>query len=294
MSDRTVYRWLHRPGQELSLLSGEQTVLRYHFQTDREKPYFHPLCTTDGIPLTAFEPWDHVWHRGVWFAWVYIDGLDYWEEFTDGRRAGRTELVPPEEVRLGPQSATVAIRLRYRPPDGGAVLEEQREIVIGLPRPDGSYTLDWRQTFAALTKEVVLDRRAITPEIPWGGYGGLSWRAARTLGNFRAVDSEGRKDKEIEHQRARWVDLSGVSDGGRNLAGGVAMFDHPANPRFPTYWRCMPDPGFGYFGPSFLLAGLWTVAPRQPLTLRYRVLVHDGWADAAALEQEHQRFYRAS
>ena len=284
------YRFLHTPGAELSLLAGEHTLLCYHFQTDHEKPYFHPLYTADGVPLTAFEPWDHVWHRGLWFAWVFIDGLDYWEEFADGRRCGRTEFVPPEDVRLSPSGATVTVRLHYRPRDGAPLVEEQRVITIGLPRADGSYTIDWRQTFTALKPEVVLDRRAITAEIPWGGYVGLSWRAARTLGNFHALDSEGRTDKEIEHQRARWVGMSGVSDGGRNLAGGLAIFDHPDNPRFPTHWRCMADPGFGYFGPAFLLAEPWTLTPARPLTLRYRVWVHRGRTQSATLEEEYQRF----
>jgi hypothetical protein len=240
--------------------------------------------------LTCFEPWDHIWHRGLWFAWVFVDGLDYWEEFTDGRRCGRTDFVGAEEVHLGPRTATVTTRLQYRPIDGQPAIEELRRITIGLPRSDGAYTLDWHQTFTAVRDQVVIDRRPITPEIPWGGYGGLSWRAARSLGNFHALDSEGRHDKEIEHQRARWADMHGSSDGGRNVQAGLAIFDHPANPRFPTHWRCVGDPGFGYFGPSFTLAEAYTLRPGEPLVLRYRALVHDGAGDAAMLEAEAQRF----
>lgn len=53
------------PGRELSLRSGELTLLRYDFTTERRKAFVHPMHTSEGIPLTCLEPWDHTWHRGV-------------------------------------------------------------------------------------------------------------------------------------------------------------------------------------------------------------------------------------
>jgi len=42
------------------------------------KPAFDVLSTPDGRVLTASQPRDHVWHRGLWFAWTKITspGLD--------------------------------------------------------------------------------------------------------------------------------------------------------------------------------------------------------------------------
>ena len=70
------------------------------------------------------------------------------------------------------------------------MLSEQRELVATVPRADGSYTIDWRSTFTACDRDVVFER---TPpeKASWGGYGGLGFRAAKTMGQFHAIDSEG-------------------------------------------------------------------------------------------------------
>lgn len=291
MSEKRLYSWTYKPGQELILSREGTTLFCYHFATDRQKPYLHPVYTPDTILLTCLEPWDHVWHRGIWFSWKYLNGANYWEETEEGS-GGITELAGAEKLSLGMESATVSTQLHYRPVGGAVVLEEQRVITFYLPRPDGSYVMDWHLTFKARGEPVVIDRTPINEETPWGGYAGLSWRAARSLGNFRAIDSEGRRDHAVEHQRARWVDLSGASDGGWHLAAGVAMFDHPSNPRYPTHWRCILEPGFGYINPAFVLAEPYILPAGETLNLLYRVLIHPGWGNTQLLEEEFQRFSR--
>lgn len=283
-------QWLYQPGQDVSLVSGSRVILRYHLATDRRKPFLHPVSTADGVVLTCLEPWDHVWHRGLWFAWKYLNGVNYWEETAEGAEDGRTEFDGDEVVRLGPEQAEIQTVLHYRTPQGQTVLTEHRTVSIGLPDARGAYRLDWLHTFHAAAEPVEIDRTPINDATPWGGYAGLSWRSARSLGKFQALDSEGRRNEAVEHQRARWVDLSGASDGGRDLVGGIAMFDHPDNPRYPTHWRCILNPGFGYINPAFVLAEPYQLAPATPLTLRYRVLVHPGWGDAEQMEAEFARF----
>lgn len=284
------FQWVHQPGQNLSLVNGNTLILRYHLATDRRKPFLHPVSTTNGIPLTCLEPWDHVWHRGLWFAWKYLNGVNYWEETEDAAQDGRTVFEGGEEVHLGAERAEIKTVLYYRAPDDATVLIEQRTVSIWLPDDTGAYRMDWHHTFRPGVGDVEIDRTPINEKTPWGGYAGLSWRAARSLGKFQAIDSVGRTNEAVEHQRARWVDLSGASDGGRDLVGGIAMFDHPDNPRYPTHWRCILNPGFGYINPAFVLAEPFHLSAAESLTLRYRVLVHSGWGDAGQMEGEFERF----
>lgn len=284
------FQWSYLSGKDVSLCKGNATILQYHLATDRRKPFMHPVSTSDGIMLTCLEPWDHVWHRGLWFAWKYLNGINYWEETVDGAQDGRTEFDGNEEIRLKPEQAEIKTALSYRSPTGELVLTEQRTVSITLPDDTGAYRMDWHHTFRPGGGAVEIDRTPINEKTPWGGYAGLSWRSARSLGRFQAVDSEGRKDEAVEHQRARWVDLSGASDGGRELVGGIAMFDHPENPRYPTHWRCILNPGFGYINPSLVLAEPYQLQEGDVLMLRYRVLVHSGWGDAAQMEAEFERF----
>lgn len=212
-----------------------------------------------------------------------LNGVNYWEERADAD--GRTELVAPARVELEGSTAVVETRYRYRPETGAAVLEERRGVVFHLPDDDGCYRLDWTHRFTAV-EAVEIDRTPVNEETPWGGYAGLSWRAARSLGSFRALNSAGEVDGAVEHRCAAWVDLSGQSDGGTDLAAGIAMFDHRDNPRHPTHWRCILEPGFGFINPAFVLAEPYALPAGESLTLRYRVLVHDGWGDPARLERE--------
>lgn len=296
------YQWLYTPGEALALYWNDFSLWRYQFNTERRKPHFHPLHTSGGIPMTALEPWDHVWHRGLWFGWKYLNGVNYWEEqgvptgsrvnYWSGESApleGLTELVGRESVRLNHDDAIVATSLQYRPTDGEAVLLEERRVRCTLPDTRG-YRLDWHHAFTAGQVDVTIDRTPICGETPWGGYAGMSWRAARSLGKFTSYNSEGLRDEAVEHERARWVDLTGQADGGRQLFAGLTMFDHPDNPRYPNHWRCIMTPGFGYINPSLVLAEPFILSAGERFDLRYRVLVHDGLLDATALEDEFSRF----
>lgn len=280
--------WRYREGVQLSLVSGEQTLACYHFATDPKKPFVHPLRTNLGTQLTCLEPSDHVWHRGLWFAWKFLDGVNYWEEGFES--AGSVELSGREQVSFEAGRAVVQSAYGYRPPDGDPVLHERRTVAIHAPDSEDYLRLDWAHVFEATNGGVVIDRTPINEETPWGGYAGLSFRAARSLTSFRAIDSEGRTGAAVEHARARWVDLSGAADGGFDRAAGLAIFDHPANERHPSHWRCILEPGFGYINPSFVLAEPYVLDPGRMLRLRYRVLIHDGWPNTEELEREAQHF----
>jgi len=282
------HQWVHKPGEQLSLVLEGKTIWSYHFTADGGFPHFHPVATAGGTVLTEFAPADHRWHRGVWFSWKYLNGVNYWD--WGGKKVavpdGITRLSGKESVARGDDSCTVAMNLEYSTADK-VVLKEKRQITIGLPRDDGSYTIDWHMTFTAAEKDVVFDR---TPpeKKTWGGYGGLSFRAAKSMGNQRVIDSEGRTGKAGHGKRARWMDFSGTVDD-QGTAAGVAMFDHPSNPRHPTPWYVSTG-GMGYFNPAFLFHEPYTLPAGKSFTLRYRMLVHTGAGDAAALKKEYEAF----
>ena len=73
----------------------------------------------------------------------------------------------------------------------------------------------------------------------------------------------------------------------------MALFDHPSNPRHPSCWYVLQDPGFGFINPAFLLNEAFSLPARATLRLRYRVLVHDDWGKPEDLEAEFERFAEA-
>jgi hypothetical protein len=281
-------RWVHERGKTLTLVANGQTVWVCHFAKEDVFPYFHPVSTVGGTVLTEMGPADHAHHRAMWLAWKYLNGVNYWDWVGKKESVpdGRTERVGDEKVEIGHQGATLVLNLCYSAA-GKPVMDEKRTIVFGLPRPDGSYTMDWRMMYTARDKDVVFDR---TPpaEASWGGYAGLSYRATPAMRDFRVLDSEGRKDMAGHGKNARWMDLSGVVDD-KGQAAGVAMFDHPANPRHPTPWFMVVD-GFRYINPAFVFAEPYTLPAGKSCTLHYRVLVHEGMGDRARLDKEFEAF----
>jgi len=278
----------------LALLNRGRTVWQFNFAKKEGKPYFHPVCLTDGTELTWHRPPDHPWHYGLWFCWKYINGLNYWEEDRQtGLSQGRTEIRDADVKLHADYSADIVLNISYHPPDAPAVLTEERKIHVSAPDGEGLYRIDWMGRFTATAADVLLDRTPIQGEKDgqsWGGYAGLSVRFAKEISDWRLVDSEGRKDLAAHGQNARWMDFSGRFAQGPT--GGVAIFDHPSNMRHPApgFVIMDPKPPFGYFSPALLFNEPYTLPAGASLTLRYRILIHPGRLDASALEHEWKLF----
>ena len=234
------------PGRSLSLVVDGKALWACHLAADGGYPWFHPVALPDGAALTAFSPPDHAWHRGLWFSWKFLNGVNFWEwsEKTPGIPAGITRRVGNENVRGGGnEDATLEMTLQYVHNEQ-LLLTEQRRIVGRLPRPDGSYVLDWTATFTAPRQEVVFDRTP-PPDQPEGqgraatAGSPIEQRKPFTKGAFWTVRAVG--DAKGTASCARWMDLSGTI-GDHGPTGGVAMFDHPRNPgiRLPGLWNVSP------------------------------------------------------
>lgn len=250
-------------------------------------PYVYPLATVDGTGLTANAPADHVWHHSLWFAWKYINGVTYWEpqENAGKHAAGLTHIKSASFRRGDDFSARVAMAIEYAPAGQPPVLREARVMEFTAPTADGSYAIDWDTTFTVGEADITLDRTP--PKAASGGYAGLSLRFPKGTTGWSFLTSEGAKSAaEGNGKSARWVDFSGPSTKGP--VAGVAIFDHPANPRHPTSWYL--NEGHPYFSPALIYHEPMTLPAGAEMRLRYRVLVHNGAGDAAALEREWKCF----
>jgi len=284
----------------LALLNNERTVWQFNHAKDLEKTYFDPLGLLDGRNLAWNAPPDHVWHHGLWFSWKFINGVNYWEiNGNTGKPDGETKV---ETVKASPKpdhSARIEMTLSYAPQSGETVMTERRTILISPPDAKGCYQLDWTLTFKAGAKDVVLDRTPLPGEPDgqsWGGYAGLSMRFAKDFKDWQATSTEGKiQPQEANRYRgkATAMDFSGMLEGG---PAGVAILDHPGNLNAPTPWYIIMDPGpsFAYFTPAVICYGPHTLRGGKSMTLRYRVIVHPGRYDAAALKAESARFTKPS
>ena len=281
------WSWV-RTESSLALRGAGGIVWQLVADPEKPKTYFHPLATVDGEVLTAFEPSDHRWHRGLWWSWKTINGVNYWEEDPrTGASAGRTELTEAKFFPGDDFKARAELRFRYHAAGQPPVMTEVRQLEISAPDEEGAYTIDWTAEFtAAGTGPVVLDR---TPPPSrggpgHGGYAGLSVRFPRDLEGWAFRSSEGIAKAGDGHGRpARWVDFSGPK-------AGVAVFGHPTNLRHPQPWYLSDKPSLLFFNPAILFDEPLELAAGATMTLRYRVLVHSKPVTTEQLETAWRSF----
>lgn len=256
----------------LALKNHDHIVWQFVFDPAVAKPHFHPLATVDGEVLTGFQPADHPWHRGLWWSWKYINGVNYWEENrTTGLSAGLTRLVRAEVVPADDFSATAHLEIHYHPPGEATLLAETRHLTISAPDANGTYNIGWKSTFSTDSEAISLDR-TLPPHLGGpnhGGYAGLSLRLAKDLdesfafhtrhGPTTAADAHGKP--------APWIGINGPR-------GGIAIFDHPENPCRKAPWYAHNSEHMCFFSPSPLFNEPLDLCAGTILTFNYRVLIH--------------------
>ncbi|MBN2450429.1 MAG: PmoA family protein, partial [Lentisphaeria bacterium] len=288
------FSWQELP-TSLALHNRDRVVWRFNAGAEDSKPCFHPLGLLDGTPLSAFRPDDHPWHRGLWFSWKLLNGVNYWEEDPrTGKSKGESRIVRCRAQAGSPFPARLDLELEYAPEGSAPILGEQRAIVVSVPDSRGCYRLHWDGLFTALAEPVRLDRTPIPGEpggVAHGGYAGLSYRASLAPATWTVTDSEGRTGMELHRRQARWADFL-CTGGEAGATGGVAILDHPANPRHPTPWFVVLNPAgrFGFLNPAPLCLEPLTLAPGEAMRLRYCVLVHPGALTREEIEAVWQDF----
>ena len=109
------------------------------------------------------------------------------------------------------------------------------------------------------------------------------------------VNAQGKEgEKQVWGKRSEWVDYSGELDGEKL---GIAIFDHPKNPRHPIWWHSR---SYGLFAANMFglhdfendktKDGSMTIEPGQPMHLRYRVVIHPGDVESAGIAKLYQAY----
>lgn len=282
-AEEAAYRW-QQTDTRLALCKGERVLWQLVADPAEPKVYFHPLATVGGEVLTAYRPADHPWHRGLWWSWKFINGVNYWEENPKTQISdGKTELVSVDFKPGKDFSANVSLLIHYRLPGQAVLMTESRLLSVTPPDAQGCYRIDWQSTFTAGAAALNLGRTPLAHEVggkAYGGYAGLSARLILKPEGWSIRNSEGKDGMQAAHgQKARWMDFS-------SAGAGLAICDHPDNLRSPSPWYVHDQKPMSFFSPSLLYHESLDLAAGQSLILKYRVLVHAQAMTAAQLDSE--------
>lgn len=290
----------NRSDDSIEVLSDGKPLTTFYFGGDAPKPYLDPIRAADGAIVSRRYPMredvpgeahDHPHHRGIWFTHGDVNGFDFWanEKVYEEKRdnVGKVVLKGVHDARDG----FIRADFEWRDPDGGVLLTEDRLMKFAVEGDD--VVLDFDLTLKAETKPV---KFGDTKE------GMFAIRLAPTMrevtkdkepGQGVIVNAEGLKgEKEAWGKASKWVDYSGPVGGG---VYGVAILDHPSNPKHPTFWHVRAYGLFAAnpFGEHDFFRdenrdGSVTIQPGESLRWQYRVVIHPGDAAAADVEAMSQ------
>lgn len=294
-------RWIPTSSTDANIVGSSGKCLgSYHWGPERRHPYFHPLYSYGANEsLTCFAPWDHRWHKALWWSWKLINGIIFWENAAqDGAGEGTSRVVAHSAGEQKDGSIEIRQTLEMRVLHTQELyLSEERRLLLHphLPGILGGWAIDWDMVTTAATRCEL--STTPYPDIAWGGYMGLNYRPNRCMGwDETILNSGGQTGHDGCHgRRARWAAYGGNLDGNEQdcatnpAKAGVAILDHPHNLRHPTdfyAWSVGPDNrSFGFLSASPLMRKDLTLETGERLRLRYRTIVFDGPVPVPALNQ---------
>lgn len=282
----------------------------FYYGPEVPKPYLSPLrapsgnIVTRGFPMEkiAGESNDHQHHRGLWFAHSSVNGFDYWNnEFSYENNPkvkgtmGHIFVTKIGKAQGGERTGEIDASAQWQQPDGTVVLSENRRMIFHAGGPervmDFDITLTAKQTvkFGDAKDGVFGIRVASGLEEP------APKQPAEPKRTGVMVNAQGLKtEAECWGKRSEWMDYSGLVNGEQV---GIAIFDNPANPRYPTYWHAR---GYGLFANNIFAVheftkgkepdGSLTLQPGEKLRFQYRVVIHAGDAAAARLDALYKAY----
>ena len=272
----------------LRLLEDGQPVLAYNYGMQLEpgvperykrSTYVHPVWDPSGNVLTDDFPEDHYHHRGLSWMWphVVVEGESYDLWHIQGVRQVFEEWLTRER---GPASATIGVKNAWQLSDGERIVDE-RVRIRAYEASEHGRAMDVRLTLEATDKPVQL----LGQENENKGYGGLSFRLAPREGTV-ITTPEGVQPEDSDDRQVPWADESGRF-GGSDPFGGVAIFQHETHPGFPAPWTLRH---YGFLGVAWPGNQGVTLRPGEPVTLRYRIWVHRGDAEAGQVAEAYEAF----
>jgi len=267
------------------------------FFTNVPRPFFYPLIGPGEAAMTRNWPMktvpdeehDHPHHRSLWFAHGSVNGRDFWSEQNNFGRIIHDKFL---SIESGNRSGLIKSANRWVAADGTQVCTDERTVRIYNPSREGERMLDFEITLTASNGPLTFGD---TKE------GTMALRLAETMrlkgkvGHGHIVTSAGARDDKTWGTRADWCDYYGPVDG---KIVGIAIFDHPSNPRHPTWWHVRD---YGLFAANPFgrhdfenlpdkNAGSLVVPAGQSITFRYRFYLHEGNEKQAGVAEEYRDY----
>jgi Methane oxygenase PmoA len=302
-----------------------QAFTSYIWPEKVAKPVLYPLRTAKGSLITRGFPLeprpgeriDHPHHVGLWFNYGNVDGFDFWNNSEairpeDAPKMGNIRHRAITLVKSGPYQGELETEADWITSKQQLILKERTRFIF---RGAANFrSIDRITTLQAVNERVrfpddkegvlglrvarALEAPSDKPEVFTDAAGRPTTVAKLENAGVNGVylTSEGNKGEAAWGTRGRWCNLNGQL-GDEPVT--ITIFDHPANPGFPTFWHAR---GYGLFAANPLGQKIFTngkqelnftLAPNQSVTFRYRILISSQFLTPEQSESDYKDFLAA-
>lgn len=231
--------WSIRGTDPIEIYRGDRRVTAYHAGFATGVPFFDPIVGPSGKSFTApaaQKTEEAAAPTGLWFSLGNVNGYDFHpgsgSAVASEKKRGRVVHKGMNGVLIKGSAMVFRVKSEWLEAElpERRICSDQREFTL-FHREDGSLAI-------SAVIELIADAGDL--EIgaePVGAWSlqvgpGLAWKAGEK--NRHLTCSEGMAGNEVAGKRAKWLICQGLDAG--NLPGGVAVFDHPENPGYPSQW----------------------------------------------------------
>ena len=303
-----------------------QAFTSYIWPATLKKPVLYPIIDADGVTVTRGWPLaprpgertDHPHHDGLWFNYSNVNGFDFWNnsDAIPQQREPKMGTIVFDKIVLAKGGATrgeLVTDSTWIDGQNHPILAETTRYVFA--HEGSTRSIDVIVTLKALDHVVFNDdkdgllglrvaRWLESPEEKGGTFtdaNGVATKvaAAATIPGVAPPTGEyltsgGVKGEAAWSTRGRWCSLTGHDDAGHTVA--IAIFDHPGNTGYPTYWHAR---GYGLFAANPLGRHMFdskqppldfTLEKGQSATFRYRLVFYTHAATVDELNREADAF----
>ena len=297
---------LTRSDDRVRVEIGGQLFTEYIFK-GAPKPYLYPVLAADGTEMMRHYPMkkdvpgeilDHPHHRSLWFTHGAVNGVDFWGE-GNAKRGNIVNESVEHSIKDG--AGVIHSRNKWVGPEGAVYLTDETTIrARGIPE---GRLLDYEVTLKAPADKPVVfgdtKEGSMALRLPEWMTPPHSVAKKMTEGKGRIVNDSGQTDDDTWGKKSKWVDYYAPKDG---KVYGVAMFDHPKNPRHPTWWHVRSYALFAAnpFGqhdfegtkqkPLPANMGDFTIPAGGSATFRWRFYFHMGDEKAGKVAEQYKAY----
>jgi hypothetical protein len=304
----------------IDIFIGPSLFTRFIYPDSLEKPVLFPIYDAGETPITRGfpldprpgEPTDHPHHIGLWFTYENVNGLDFWNNSyaIPAENKAHYGWIRTDNIleMSGGKTGTIRYHANWVNQQKQILLEETTTFTFS---GSGKFRIIDRVTDLKADTDILfkdakdgvlglrLTRELQIPSAKDQQFtdnkGNITIVKKDTVSNGNYLTSEGKTGDSAWSTRGAWCKVYGKV--GKDSVS-ITIFDHPANPDYPTFWHAR---GYGLFAANPLGKEIFTngrsslnltIKKGNSIRFRYRILIQNGetTTDINALNRIEKEF----